>query len=79
MGLRLTMFAMGFNALWWLGRSTFGQWSLRHHGEAMALAASALGPLALLALASYLVPARRAALLTVASASLGLSAVLGGA
>jgi len=73
------MFALGFNLLWWLGRSTFGQWSLRHHGEALGLVASALGPMALLALAAYLVPARRTALVTVASASLGLSAMLGGA
>lgn len=79
MGLRLTMFAVGFNALWWLGRSTLGAVAMRHLGEGGALALSALGPAALLGLAAYLSPSRRAAFITVASASLGLGAALGGA
>ena len=73
MGLRLTLFAVGFNALWWLGRSTLGALL----GEGGALALSALGPAALLGLAAYLAPSRRAAFVTVASASLGVGAALG--
>jgi hypothetical protein len=69
MGLRVTFFAVGFNALYWLSRATLGIY-LAHHGMALfGFAAGLLAPSSLLAIGVRLNPRLRPALLLVAAVS----------
>lgn len=78
MGLRLSLFALAFNALWWLSRLSLGRWAAAHASELACLVVSSLGPLCLLALAMRLDPHRRGAVLGVASVSLCVASSLAG-
>jgi hypothetical protein len=58
MGLRLTLFAVAFNLLLWLSRSTLGALAHRTSARAALAGPHALAPTALLGLAR-LAPSRR--------------------
>ncbi len=78
MGLRVALFAFGFNALCWVSRLTLGAYLARHAGPAAGLVACLVAPAALLALGARLAPSLRGALVAVSAASLALTGFVAG-
>ena len=69
MGVRMVLFATGFNLLLWLSRLTVGLWLGARLGGSIGVMTSFIAPSALLLLATRVLPGRREALMAVASLS----------
>jgi hypothetical protein len=77
MGLRVALFALGFNALQWLSRVTLGLYLARHGSPAAGFAAGLVAPTALLAIGARVTPSLRAALVLVAGISVAAAGLIG--
>ncbi len=78
MGLRLPLFSVAFNTLYWLARRTLVATLAVHLGGALSLAVALAAPAALLAIATRLLPHLRDRLIAVAVVSIATTALLTG-
>lgn len=69
MGVRLVLFAAGFNLLLWLSRMTVSLWLSAHWGARAGVVSAFVAPAALLFLAIRVLPDRREALVGVGALS----------